>query len=100
LFFEFRLLSSRLRGGRIDGFADERAVAVESGELVDDGCFEFVAGDAFAVAGFGAELLAARARVVVVLAAVAACAHADVGASAAAAADEPGEQVVAGVAAP
>jgi hypothetical protein len=49
----------RLRAGRIERLPDEGAVAVEGGELVDDGSFEFVAGDAFAVAAFAPEFLAA-----------------------------------------
>jgi hypothetical protein len=95
LFLERRLRLLRLRGGGIECFADEGAVAVEGGELVDDGGFEFVARDAFAVTGFAAEFLSAGAGVVVVEAAVTARGCADVCAAAAAAADEPGEEVVA-----
>jgi hypothetical protein len=62
LFLERWLRSLRLRGCRIECFADEGAVAVEGGELVDDGGFEFVARDAFAVAGFATEFLSAPAR--------------------------------------
>jgi hypothetical protein len=99
----FRKCPLRLLGFRrrcFERVADEGAVAVEGGELAEYGGFEFVAGDALAVAGFAAELLSARAGVVVVEAAVSPRARADIGAAAAAAADEPGEEVVAGVAAP
>ncbi|HVN62425.1 MAG TPA: hypothetical protein VMT59_14290 [Gaiellaceae bacterium] len=86
--------------GALECVCDQVAVLVEAGELVEDGGFEFVAVEAFAVAAFAAELLPARAGVVVVDAAVSFCAHADVGALAAAAADHAGEQKVGAVAAP
>jgi hypothetical protein len=71
LFRECRLRLLGLGGRCIERVADEGAVAVEGGELVDDGGFEFVAGDAVAVAAFATELLSARAGVVVVEATVA-----------------------------
>jgi hypothetical protein len=61
--------------------------------------FEFLAWEAFAVAGFAALLLTARAGVVVVAAAVAVRAHPDVRLPAAAAPEQSGEEEVAGVAA-
>jgi len=59
LFRECRLRLLGLGGRCIERVADEGAVAVEGGELVDDGGFEFVARDAFAVAAFGPEFLSA-----------------------------------------
>ncbi|HEX3517564.1 MAG TPA: hypothetical protein VHT29_00860 [Solirubrobacteraceae bacterium] len=73
---------------------DEWAVAVDAGELVQDGGLELLSGDALALAGFGAVLLACGAGVVVVEAAFAACGHADVGAAAVSAAQDAGEQEV------
>jgi hypothetical protein len=52
---------------------DEWSVVVDAGELVQDGGLELLAGDALALAGFGAVLLAGGAGVVVVEAAFAAC---------------------------
>ncbi len=52
---------------------DERAVAVDAGELAQDGGLELLARDALTAADFGAVLLAGRAGVVVVGAAFAAC---------------------------
>ena len=42
---------------------DERSVAVDAGELMQDGGLELLAGDALALAGFGAVLLAGGAGV-------------------------------------
>jgi hypothetical protein len=50
LFLERRLGLLRLRRCCVECFADDGAVAVKGGELVEDGGFEFVARDAFAVA--------------------------------------------------
>jgi hypothetical protein len=99
LFYERRLGLLCFRRGRMQRFADEGAVAVERGELVDNGGLELVAGDAFAVAAFPPEFLSAGAGVVVVEAPVAARACANVCTAAAAAAHQAREQVVAGVAA-
>jgi len=49
---------------------DEWSVAVDAGELVQDGGLELLAGDALAVAGFGAVLLAGGAGLVVIEAAL------------------------------
>jgi hypothetical protein len=66
--------------------ADQVLVAVEVGELVEDGLFEFLAWEPLAGAGFRSVFLAAGAGVVVLAAAVAVGAHADVDLAAAAAA--------------
>jgi len=66
-------LALRLLLGGAEGVVDERAVAVDAGELAQDGGLELLAGDALALAGFGAVLLAGGAGVVVVGAAFAAC---------------------------
>jgi hypothetical protein len=85
-----------LGGG--EGVLDERPVAVDAGELVQDGGLKLLAGDALALAGFGAVLLAGGAGVVVVEAAFAACGHADVCAAAVSASHDTGEQEVRAVA--
>lgn len=50
-----------MTAGCLDGGGlEERSVAVDADELGDDGVFELVAVEAFAVAGGAAELLPAR----------------------------------------
>ncbi len=65
-------LALRLLLGGAEGVVDERAVAVDAGELAQDGGLELLAWDALTLAGFGAVLLAGGAGVVVVGAAFAA----------------------------
>jgi len=89
-------LGDRLR----ERVADQLLIAVEGGELIEDGLFQLLAWEAFAIAGFRPVFLAASAGVVVVAAAVAVGGHADVGLAAAAAAQEAREEEVGGVAAP
>ena len=72
-FIERRLRAFCLFSGGSECVLDERPVAVDTGELVKDGGLELLAGDALALAGFGAVLLACGAGVVVVEAAFAAC---------------------------
>ena len=59
-------LALRLLLGGTEGVVDERAVAVDAGELAQDGGLELLARDALALAGFGSVLLAGGAGVVVV----------------------------------
>jgi hypothetical protein len=80
-------------GKRID---DELLVVVDGGELVEDGFVDFVAGEAFAGAGFRSVLLAGGAGVVVVAASVAVHRHAYVCLAALAAAEQAGEEEVLG----
>lgn len=65
------VLSLRVGGG--EGVVYEWAVAVDAGELAQDGFLDLLARYALAVAGFGAVLLAGGAGLVVVGAAFAAC---------------------------
>ncbi|HVC87819.1 MAG TPA: hypothetical protein VNC40_10390 [Gaiellaceae bacterium] len=79
---------------------DQVCVAIEAGELVDDGALEFLAREPLVAAGFRPVFLAAGAGVVVVEAAVATCAHADVGLATSTATQHAGEQELARVPAP
>jgi hypothetical protein len=72
-FVERWALALGLLLGGSEGVLDERSVAVDAGELMQDGGLELLAGDALVLAGFGAVLLAGGAGVVVVEAAFAAC---------------------------
>ncbi|MGC2373778.1 MAG: hypothetical protein WA484_07885 [Solirubrobacteraceae bacterium] len=93
-FLERRAVALCLLLGGSECVLDEWSASVDAGELVKDGGLELLAGDALALAGFGAVLLAGRAGVVVVEAAFAACGHADVCAAAVSAAHDTGEQEV------
>ena len=74
-------------------------VAVDAGELCEDGVFEPLFGQAVAVAFAGSVLVAGGAGVVGVAATVSVLADADVGAAAMVATKEPGEEEVGWVAA-
>jgi len=71
LLCERRAVGAVVGGGVLYGLADEGPVAVELGELAEDGGFELVTAEAVPVAGSAAELLAPGAGVVVVVATVA-----------------------------
>jgi hypothetical protein len=65
-FIERGRLLLRLPVGGGEGVVDQRAVAVDVGELTQDGGLELFARDALAVAGFGSVLLPGGASVVAV----------------------------------
>jgi hypothetical protein len=65
-FIECGSLALRLLLSGGEGVVDEGAVAVDAGELTQDGCLDLLAWDALTLAGFGSVLLAGGAGVVVV----------------------------------